>query len=501
MRLKDFWHSIPIAYKIFGLILLFLIAVEIVATVFVWQYESKVLLKREQQNLTRELSHYRKSLISHLQMLDKETRFLAKLEVMDDIVAKDIDKRIITLLEQKAADLGEDIILLITDPNGQIIISPKIFLHLPIRAFHANYLHFERPVFGSFDSKKMLGRLYLLYPLENLQQLKTSNPLKKLWLKPPAPVPNFTLPYIGDALIVSQKLTHYLPDWQLNLSYNKEAALTPLRHIETVQLYTFLISTLLIAVIVLILSQKLTLPLVELLKNSEKALEAKSTFLATMSHELRTPLGSILNLTQHLTLSPKASDEMRKMLGGIETSAQHLLAMINNILQLSKLEAKSIIVQKEKVDLETVMEEIYEITEPLILDKALLLKKKISLTDKEIYTDINLLKQVMINLLSNAIKFTEKGSIEVSLTQSYNTYIFQVKDSGIGIDKKRQAQLFAPFFQAHTDMKQLKNSSGLGLSLSQKVAHLLGGKIKIESGGINQGTTATFYFKGTSKKP
>ena len=495
MQLKNFWQSTPIAYKIFGLILLFLTAVEIVATLFVWQYESDVLLKREQQTLTRELSSYRKSLISHLETLEKETRFLAKLDVMDDIVAKDIDKRIITLLEQKAADLGEGIILLVTDPNGQIIISPKVFLHLPIRAFQANYLHFERPVFASFDPKKMLGRLYLLYPLENLQQLKTSNPLKRLWLKPPAPVPNFTLPHIGDALIVSQTLTRYLPGWQLNLSYNKEAALTPLRHIETIQLYTFLVSTLLIAVIVLILSRKLTLPLVELLKSSEKALEAKSTFLSTMSHELRTPLGSILNLTQHLTLSAKADDESRKMLSGIETSAQHLLSMINNILQLSRLEAKSIIVQKEKVDLEAVMEEIYEITEPLILDKDLLMKKKIILAHKEIYTDTNLLKQVMINLLSNAIKFTKKGSIEVSLTQSHNTYIFQVKDTGIGIDKKRQEQLFAPFFQAHADMQQLKNSSGLGLSLSQKVAHLLGGKIKIESAGINKGTTAIFYFK------
>ncbi|RUM66114.1 MAG: hypothetical protein DSZ05_04800 [Sulfurospirillum sp.] len=495
MRLKAFWQTIPIAWKIFGATLLFLVIVEFIATLFVWQYESKALLANEHQNLTRELSDHRRRLISHLAALEKETRFLSTLEVMDDIVAKDIDKRILTLLEHKAADLGEEIILLVTDPDGKIIISPKAFLNLPVRAFHANYIDFEEAVFASFDKKKQLGTLYLLYPLENLQTLHTDNPHKHLWLQPPSPVPNFTLPHIGDVILVSQKLTRFLPGWRLNLAYDKKEALTTLKHIQKVQLYTLLLATLLFGIVILILSRKLTLPLVELLNSSEKALEAKSTFLSTMSHELRTPLGSILNLTQHLTLSKTTDTSSRKMLSGIETSAQHLLSMINNILQISKLEAKSIIVNKERVDLEEVMEEIYEITEPLILDKDLLMKKKTDLIQKEIVTDSNLLKQVMINLLSNAIKFTRKGSIEVTLTQSHKTYIFRVKDTGIGIDKERQKQLFTPFFQAHTHIDTLKNSSGLGLSLSQKTAQLLGGKVKIESAGIHRGTTATFYFK------
>ena len=118
--------------------------------------------------------------------------------------------------------------------------------------------------------------------------------------------------------------------------------------------------------IIFFLSKELTLPLLELLKSSEKALEAKSTFLSTISHELRTPLGSILNLTQHITLSPHIDDDTRKMLNGIETSAQHLLSMINNILQLSKLETKSIIVQKETINL----------TELHILDKNIAFSKK-----------------------------------------------------------------------------------------------------------------------------
>jgi signal transduction histidine kinase len=496
MKMKQLWQRLPIAYKIFGLILIFLATVEIIATVFIWQFESKVLLEKEQQNLKRELKTYKKTLSTHFATLQEETCFLARLEIMDDIVAKDIDKRILTLLERKANDLEEHIRLIITDTNGTITIAPPLLLGKTIQSLKKEYLHFKAPIFASFNPQKQLGTLLLLYPLENLKHLQTDNPFKQLWLQSPHQAADFPAPNISDSLIVSEKLIKFLPEWSLFLAYQKNEALMTLQNIQKVQLYTFIFSTILLAIIIFFLSKKLTLPLLELLKSSEKALEAKSTFLSTISHELRTPLGSILNLTQHITLSPNIDDDTRKMLNGIETSAQHLLSMINNILQLSKLETKSIVVQQESINLKELWNEIFEIIEPLIIDKNIALSKKIVIYHENIVSDSNLIKQVMINLLSNAIKFTNKGKIEVSLTQSHKTYIFTVKDTGIGINKLKQKQLFTPFYQAHTNIDTLKNSSGLGLALSQKVAYLLGGKITIYSKGTNKGTVATFYFQG-----
>ena len=493
--MKKFWQKLPIAYKIFALILLFLALVEVVATLFIWQFESNILLQKERQNLTQMLQNYSQRILSHLDALQKETKFLASLEVMDDIVAKDIDKRILSLLEHKAKDLAEGIILLISDQNDTVIISPKPYLNLPLQAFRAEYLLFQAPVYASFDKQKQLGKLILLYPYENLQHLHTDTPSRKLWLKPPAQNIHFKTPQVQNALVVSKTLPSPLQNWQINLSFQKEEALATLKNIEKVQLYTFFISTVLLAVIIFILSKRLTLPLLELLKNSEKALEAKSTFLSTISHELRTPLGSILNLTQHLTLSPKADEEMRKMLSGIETSAQHLLSMINNILQLSKLEAKSIVVQKEQVNLNELIEEISEIVTPLVQEKEITFIQKTDIKHHTIISDSNLLKQVMINLLSNAVKFTQKGQIVMKLQEDKGEYRFSVEDTGIGISKTRQKDLFTPFFQAHTDLKTLQNSSGLGLALSQKVAGLLGGEITIYSAGTNKGTKASFTFR------
>jgi len=493
--MKKIWRTTPIAYKIFLLILLFISGVEIIAAIFVWNFESKVLLQKEKQNLTKELNSHKTILLSYLSFLEKESNFLAKLEVMDDIIAKDIDKRIITLLERKAHDLGNDISIIVTDQNNKIVIANKKLLSSSLEKLKQNNLIFQSKIYTTFNPKKNIGKLILLYPLKNLTNLKITNPHKKLWLIPPKDIEGFTKLNIKDDIVIHHKLSTILENWELYISYDKEAALSTLTNIEKIQFYTFLIATILLGIIIFFLSKYLTMPLMNLLQNSEKALEAKSTFLSTISHELRTPLGSILNLTQHLIISPKIDSEELKMLSAIETSSQHLLSMINNILQLSKLESNTIIVHKEKIDLKDIIEEIFEIIEPLILDKDIIFEKSITIQNREIITDSNLLKQVIINLLSNAIKFTNRGKISIKLLQNGEYYLFEVKDTGIGIDIQRQKQLFQPFFQADIDIQNLKNSSGLGLALSQKVARLLNGDIQIISQGEGEGTTAIFRFK------
>ena len=168
--------------------------------------------------------------------------------------------------------------------------------------------------------------------------------------------------------------------------------------------------------------------------------------------------------------------------------------MINNLLQLSKLESNAMTINRESVDISELIEEMIEIVEPLIEEKGLRLEKNLLREKTIIITDVNLFKQVVINLFSNAIKFTEKGSITISLSEENGSFKLVVIDTGIGIEKEKQEALFSEFYQAHMGSKDIKHSTGLGLALSQKVARLIHGEIVIESEGVRKGTKATFLF-------
>ncbi len=541
--MKEIWNRLPIAYKMFSSLLLFVLAAQVFVIVFIWQNEATILLNKEKQNLTIKLALEAKKLTNHLEMLAKETRFLASLEVMDDMIAKDIDKRISILLQKKAQDLGEEIVFVAMNDKSFVAASQKGFIGKKIhnikQTLSHKYLYFAAPIYSSFDKTKSIGTLVLLYPLKNLSTLGT--------LQPPTPLPGFSSIPPKNYLIVSQKLDGILANWTIYLSVSKEEALKTLRHIEQILIITFMFAVLMLGAVVWFLSKKMTRPINTLLKTSEEiiktqdytkqvmienkdeigqlatsfntliqktdalltqkvkhlsminttqaALEAKSTFLSIISHELRTPLGSILNLTQHLMLSPSIKEEESALLNRIETSAQHLLAMINNILQLAKLESHTIQAYSSPVNLQLLIQEVCEMVEPLAKEKNLLFQKSIKLTDTTVITDENLLKQVIINLLSNAIKFTHEGSISLRLTQKKEDFIICVTDTGVGIDKERQKYLFTPFYQTNMQIQDLKSSSGLGLALSQKVAMLIRGKISIHSQGIAKGTKATFIFK------
>ncbi len=468
--------------------LLFVMLIQLSTLVYIWKVESKVLLKKERQNLSYELNINAKLLLEHMKSLEKELVFLSTLEVMDDILVKDIDKRIAILLEKKSKDLSENIVLLAMDSKEVVASSHKNYNR-------NDFLEFKVSVQASFDKNKTIGSLLLLYPFKNLRELKIDNPHQKLWLKKR----HFTAPNLKDNIVVSKELNSILKGWRLSLSYEKEYALKSVREVEKILLFAFVLSLLSLLFVVWVLSKKQ----MKILEHTQEVLALKRMFLSTMSHELRTPLGSILNLTQHLMVNPKIGDDEVEMLGKIENSSEHLLGMINNLLQLSKLESNSMSITKESINVRMVIEEMIEIVEPLIEEKALLLKKSISLVgccfpthqiiDKAIIeTDVHLFKQVVINLLSNAIKFTEKGSIEIHLTQKDGVFIFEVRDTGCGIEKEKQTALFSEFYQAHS--AEVKYSTGLGLALSQKMAMLINGEIQIASEGVGFGTTATFRF-------
>ena len=479
--MKNLWKRVSDTYKILISMLIFIIFIQFGTLVYIWKYESKILLDKESKNLTYQLDISSKQLVKHMRRLQKELEFLSILEVMDDILVNDIDKRITVLLEKKSKDLSEGIVLEAINSNGCVASSEKV-------NSYKEFLKFEVSLYASFNKSKKIGSLVLLYPFKNLMFLKMDNPHQRLWLTPPFEQRGFLEPRVKDSVVVSNLLSDKLKGWRLSLAYEKEYALESIKEIEHILLFAFALSVLLLLFVVWILSKKQ----IEILKYTQEVLAMKKIFLSTMSHELRTPLGSILNLTQHLMISPKIGDDEVDMLGRIENSSEHLLEMINNLLQLSKLESNSMSITEELVDVKLVIEDIIEMVEPLIYDKELVLKKSIIEQEILIVTDINLFKQVVINLLSNAIKFTQKGTIEIQLSKKGNIFIFQVIDTGVGIAKEKQESLFCEFYQAHST--EIKHSTGLGLALSQKVAKLINGDINIKSEGIGFGVIATFSF-------
>jgi len=478
--MRKFWSGLSETYKIFISMLLFIMLIQLGTMYYIWSFESKVLLAKETKNLAYQLNTEAKLLEKHMHGLKKELKFLSTLEVMDDVLVKDVDKRVTVLLEKKSKDLGEGIVL-VAKQDKLVVSSSRQNYNVD------DYLEFSTALHASFKKEKDMGSLHLLYPLKSLTALKSDNPHQKLWVEKISNVKNEKTD--ENSIVVSKNLKGILAKWKLSLSYEKESALESLREIEKILLAAFLVSLLSLLFVVWRLSKKQ----IKILEHTEGVLDLKRTFLSTISHELRTPLGSILSLTQHLMVSPKVGDDEVEILGRIENSSEHLLGMINGLLKLSKLESNMMPVTKEKVYVLNIIEEMIEIVEPLIEEKGIKLIREISTQDVLIDTDVNLFKQVVMNLLSNAVKYTDKGKIITYLRKEEDgSYAFTVIDTGIGIAKEKQKALFQEFYQAHS--REVSHSTGLGLALSQKMAKLINGEIIIESEGLNKGVKAMFRF-------
>jgi len=217
----------------------------------------------------------------------------------------------------------------------------------------------------------------------------------------------------------------------------------------------------------------------------------KSMFIASMSHELRTPLNSIIGFTGILLkgMAGKLNEEQKKQLNMVYSSAKHLLALINDIIDLSKIEAGKIELAIEEFDLSSLVQEVKDSFMVAAEEKGL----KISLKMAErviIKSDRRRVKQILMNLVGNAIKFTDKGKIEIKVTKKDEMVEVAVRDTGIGIRKGDMKKLFKPFSQIYLEGRS-KEGTGLGLYLSKKIADLLGGEIKAES-EFGKGSVFTF---------
>jgi PAS domain S-box-containing protein len=226
---------------------------------------------------------------------------------------------------------------------------------------------------------------------------------------------------------------------------------------------------------------------------AESADRLKSAFLATMSHELRTPLNSIIGFTGILLqrMVGPLSDEQDKQLRMIQGSAAHLLNLINDVLDISKIEAGQMPVANEPFDFKTAVDGCLAKIKPLAEKKGLELIETIPFASLEIVSDRRRVEQILLNLLSNAVKFTESGSVRIDCSVKKNTLTTRVIDTGIGIRKEDLILLFKPFSQVETGLTRKYEGSGLGLSICRHLVELLGGKINVKS---EQGKGSEFSF-------
>lgn len=223
--------------------------------------------------------------------------------------------------------------------------------------------------------------------------------------------------------------------------------------------------------------------LTEAKEKAEEADRMKSAFLATMSHELRTPLNSIIGFTGILMMQIPGplNDEQLKQLGMAKKSAQHLLELINDVLDISKIEAGQLVVSYSIFDFKKMIEQIISIAKPLADKKNMKLELVVSDEITEIRSDERRVGQIFLNLVNNAIKFTEQGSVKVLCEKRGDEIISKVIDTGIGMNPTDLDKLFKPFSQIETGTTRNYEGTGLGLSISQKLVEKLGGKILAES--------------------
>ena len=226
----------------------------------------------------------------------------------------------------------------------------------------------------------------------------------------------------------------------------------------------------------------------------EQASQYKSDFLANMSHELRTPLNSSLILAKLLADNPddNLTDEQVKFARTIQSSGNDLLNLINDILDLSKIEAGHVEIRPETARLDRLVNNLRQVAQPLAADKKLDFSVEIAPDcPATMETDAQRLEQVLKNLLSNAVKFTEAGKVDLVIAPAQNgTIAFNVSDTGIGIAKEQQQSIFEAFHQADGTISRRYGGTGLGLSISRELVRLLGGTISLES-QTGQGSTFT----------
>jgi PAS domain S-box-containing protein len=234
--------------------------------------------------------------------------------------------------------------------------------------------------------------------------------------------------------------------------------------------------------------------LIEAKMLAEENNRMKSEFLANMSHELRTPLTAIIGFSDVLSdeIFGELNDKQKRHVRHINNGGRHLLDLINDVLDLSKVEAGKMELNREVFSISEILEDIRESVSPMALKKNIDLEITNNIKSQEIFADKMKLKQIMLNLLSNAIKFTPaNGKVSVTATKEGSEIKISVSDTGIGISEDMHESIFSPFTQVDSSNKREYGGTGLGLALVKQFVEMHSGNIWLES---NEGEGSTFVF-------
>ncbi|MEM8862591.1 MAG: ATP-binding protein, partial [Chloroflexota bacterium] len=222
---------------------------------------------------------------------------------------------------------------------------------------------------------------------------------------------------------------------------------------------------------------------------AEKANNSKTVFLANMSHEMRTPLNAIIGYSELLHEIAQENEEIEPIendLVKIQLASKHLLNLISNVLDLSRIESSELDIQSEKINIKSLIDAVVRMTEGLAQANQNAIQVRIDNAVPEfIENDYTKIKQILINLVGNAAKFTNQGKItldvSVQAVAEHYSIKFCVSDTGIGLSEEALDQIFEPFKQVDNSIQREYDGEGLGLAISQRYAHLLGGDIQVES--------------------
>jgi signal transduction histidine kinase len=232
-----------------------------------------------------------------------------------------------------------------------------------------------------------------------------------------------------------------------------------------------------------------------------EASQHKSQFLANMSHELRTPLNAILGYTELIIdgIYGETPEKAQAVLKRIESNGRHLLGLINDVLDLSKIEAGQLKLALADYSIKDVVYNVVSAVEPLATKKKLNFKVEVRPDMPTAHGDEQKLTQVLLNLTGNAIKFTDAGEVAIKVTAANGSYTVAIQDTGPGISATDQAKLFQQFQQADNSITKTKGGTGLGLAISKKIIELHGGSISVES-SVGQGSTFAFTLPITVER-
>jgi signal transduction histidine kinase/CheY-like chemotaxis protein len=229
---------------------------------------------------------------------------------------------------------------------------------------------------------------------------------------------------------------------------------------------------------------------------AEEARRAKETFVATVSHELRTPLNMIIGFSEVIAQSPHVyGTRLPPMLladiASIQRNSQHLLELVNDVLDLSQVDMGNLSISRSRCAMETIIAEAFEVIRPLFISKGLFLDSEVQKDLCEVVCDQTRIREVIINLLSNAGRFTEKGGVHIRVWSAAEEVLVAVQDTGPGISAADHERLFEPFQQLDDSIRRKHGGSGLGLAISKRFVEMHGGRMWLES-AVGEGTT--FYF-------